>query len=283
MKIKFAAALALVCCLLSCSSPNEKTEVRPEPSATPFDANETPIVRKTERSITEAQDDSETTVSVTGVDVEKLTVTVSTNQPGRITIPVGTVFRSENNGTQTMMAAHAKVLTFAGDTSQPFLTPKTQTIEVEVYCTNRFLNAPTSSSEFTVTNDGDELDPVRRLAECLDTHPEAPHEARQLAIWVTSDNFINLTDAEVRAKMRAHADDIIKDPNSQVWDSIRKEQHLTDEAVQEIINDPKQLEVVRESAYEEVDEEISDYKSIAGPLLEKCGFNTATSKFFQTS
>ena len=282
MKIRFVTAIALVCCLLSCSSSNEKTEPKPEPSVTPFDANEPPIVRKTERSITEAQDDSETTISVTGVDVEKLTVTVSTNRPGRIIIPVGTLFQSENNGTQTMMAAHASVLTFAGDPSQPFLTPKTQTIEVEVYCINRFLDAPTSSSEFMVTSGGGELDPVRRLAECLDRHPETPHEARQLAIWVTSDNFINLTDAEVRAKMRAHADDMIKNPHSQFWDSFRKDNPLSDEQVQEIINDPKQVEVVRESAYEEVEEEISEYKSIAGPLLEKCGFNVSTAKFFST-
>src|ERR1051326_5392809 len=128
MKLKFAAAIALFCFLLSCGSSNENTQTRAEPSATPFDANETPVVTKTERSINEAQEDGETTISVTGVDVEKLTVSVSTNQPGRIIIPVGTIFHSESGGTQTMMAAHQKVLTFAGNPSEPFLTPKTQTI-----------------------------------------------------------------------------------------------------------------------------------------------------------
>lgn len=279
MKSKLAAAVALLCCLLSCSDTKPPP---PGPSPTPTPSNDPPVVTKAERSINEAQSEGES-VTVTGVSIEKLRVSVSATHPGRIFIPVGSVFQSESAGTQTMMSAKAAVLTFAGDPSEAFFSPQTQTIDLEVYCINRFLDAPTPSSEFTVISGGAELDPVRRLAECLDHHPEAPHGARQLAIWVSSDNFINLTDAEVRAKMRAHVDETITDPNSQAWASARDEKHLTEEQVREIIADPNQLETVRASAYEEVETEISDYKTIAGPLLEKCGFDITTSKFFQTS
>ena len=280
MKLKTVIVIALLCCFLACSH-SGTTESPQTPSPTPS-PTATPTPLKTDYSINEVQSEGYE-VKVIGVNVEKLKVSVSAAHPGRVTIPVGTVFESESGDTQTMMAAHKVVLTFTGVVSEPYLTPQTQTTDVEVYCINRFLDAPIGTSEFTVGGGGEELDPVRRLAECLDHHTEAPHEARQMAIWVTSDNFINLTEAEVREKMRAHAEEMIKNPNSQAWTDQRSEGHLSEDEVREIINDPEQLEAVRTAAYKEVDEEISDYKSIAGPLLEKCGFNLATSKFFQTS
>ena len=281
MKTKVALALVLLCCLLSCkTTPTPQTEP-PHAESTPFDANEPPVPQKIERTLAEAMDEEEASVAVTGVDVEELSVTIRATHPGKIIIPGGTVFTSAGPNTQNMMAAHDVVVVFSGDPAQPFLTPQSQTKAVEVYCVNRFLDAPTSSTDFTVSSGGDDLDPVRRLAACLERDSTAPHYAKQLAIWMSSDNFVKMSVAEVRAKMRQHAEDLLNNPNSQGWEKIREKSHLTPEQVQAIIDDPPQLEKVRSSAYQEVDQEISDYRSIAGPLLEKCGISISTSKFFQ--
>src|SRR5436305_13347167 len=107
-------------------------------------------------------------------------VEVSSTHPGTIVIPLGTVFASGSADTQTMISADTVQVVFAG--TQTYAQPQVQSIEIEVYCINRFLDAPTAESRFVVTRGGRELDPVRRLAACLEGKSD-DHYARQLAIW----------------------------------------------------------------------------------------------------
>src|SRR5205823_1568391 len=136
-------------------------------------------------------------VAVDGVDVSQMHLQISSWHPATIVIPAGTVFASKNGGTQNMIAAKTVTVVFPGPANQQFSVQQVQTLDLEVYCINRLLEAPTVDSSYIVVSGGGELDPVRRLSDCLQNQ-DADHYSRQLAIWMTSDHFIDMTEDEVR-------------------------------------------------------------------------------------
>lgn len=135
-------------------------------------------------------------MSVIGRDVEHMHIEITSSRPGVVTIPVGTIFASNSPTTQNMMSAKTAQVTIATP-NQP------ERIDIEVYCINRLLDAPFHDSTFTVVEGGPELDPIRRLAAFLESK-NADHYTRQLAIWLMSENHLNLTQAEVRRMLYGH-------------------------------------------------------------------------------
>jgi hypothetical protein len=153
-------------------------------------------LRHRERTVLEVQQSGDATITVTGQDVENMQLEISMAHPGTVVIPVGTVFASSDPGTQTMIAART-VRVYVGTPNQP------QSVNLEVYCINRLLDAPTLSSSYTIVTGGEELDPVRRLAAFLENN-NADHYIRQLAIWLISENHLDLTTEQMRHLLYDH-------------------------------------------------------------------------------
>jgi hypothetical protein len=177
-------------------------------------------------------------VTVTGVDVSNLRVDVSLPQSGNVIIPVGTVFASNDSGTQTMIAARTVQVTVTTP-NQP------QSINLEVYCINRTLDAPTSFSGYTVVTGGEELDPVRKLAAFLE-NSKADHYTRQLTIWLMSENHLNLTAAQMHDVLYKHDVELVdrlSSSESTVQDIERSFPSMTEEQIvklQQSIQESKQ-------------------------------------------
>lgn len=271
MKLSLFCLFVMLCFLSSCSScRQQQAEQQPAPTPAPTPAGPTTLV--------DAQESGGATIRVTGVDVTTMHVEISSSHPGAIVIPVGTVFRSNAGSTQTMISAETIRVEFPG--TQTYAVPQVQSVDVEVYCINRFLEAPTPSSSFEVVRGGRELDPVRRLAACLEGK-NADHYSRQLAIWMTSDDFINMTDDQVRQKLRAHALDLMTSEEG-IRQLAKAIPDVSEEELREIRDTPEFRNIVAEAAGKEVEKEIDGYKTKARALLEECNFNISTAKFFQT-
>ncbi|HET8892068.1 MAG TPA: hypothetical protein VFQ41_24435 [Candidatus Angelobacter sp.] len=271
MKFSLPFLIVMFCFLSSCSSCRQQhVEQQPSPTATPTPTPAGPV------TLVDAQETGGATIRVTGVDVAKMHVEVSSMRPGTIVIPVGTVFSSNAADTQTMIAAESVQLMFAG--TQAYAAPQIQTIDIEVYCINRFLEAPNTDSSFVVVRGGGELDPVWRLAACLEKEG-GDHYSRQLAIWMTSDNFINMTDGEVREKLRSHAMDLLTSDEG-IKQLAKAIPDVSEEQLREIRDTPEFRNIVSDAAAKEVEKEIDAYKTKARGLLEKCGADLSASKFF---
>src|SRR5947209_1752504 len=276
MKPVFFCFLVLLCFLASCNSCRQQ-------APPPVTQNSSPVPPSSPSpqgtlSIADAQDSGAVSVRVTGVDVEKMHVEVSSTRPGTIVIPVGTVFASGSADTQTMISAATVRVVFAG--TGTYALPQIQSIDLEVYCINRFLDAPTAQSSFVVTRGGRELDPVRRLAACLEGKSD-DHYARQLAIWMTSDHFIEMTDDQVREKLLNHAVDLMTSDQG-IKELSRAIPNLSEDQLREIRDTPEFRKVVVDAAAKEIEKEVDAYKTKARGLLEQCNFDLSTSKFFQS-
>jgi len=280
MNRRLFGALVLLCLMTSCSDSCRR-------SSPPQNGGiQTPVVPSkpavpSTQTLAEAQQNESVSIAVHGIDVQSMHVEVTSSHPGTITIPVGTVFGSSSAGTQNMMAAETVQLTFAGTLGIDYPSPQTQSLDLEVYCINRMLEAPTDQSGFMVSGGGSvgERDPVRRLAACLEGK-ESDHYARQLAIWMTSDHFVDMTEDQVLGALRDHAEELLTSDKT-ASDLRRMYPNLTEAQIQEIRNSPEFRKIVMQAASDEIDKEINLYKTKARALLEQCGFDVANAKFFQ--
>jgi hypothetical protein len=229
-------------------------------------------------TVVEAQERGTVTVSARGIDVEKMHVQISSSQPGTVVISAGQVFASGSSGTQTMIAAVTTRVVFDGNPGETFQTPQVQDFDVEVYCINRMLDAPTPASEYTIVRGGGELDPVRRLAACLE-EKQADHHSRQLAIWLTSDHFLDMTEDDVHNVLHQHNRDLLTSDKG-IEELHKAMPDIPEEQLRQIRDMPEFAKLVEEAANKEVDEEIEEYKTKARPLLEQCGVDPTQSKFF---
>jgi len=272
MKFSLLSLVVMFCFLTSCNSCRQQQVEQPTTTPTPTPTPAAPV------TLADVQETGAATIHVTGIDVSKMHVEISTTHPGTIVIPVGTVFSSNAADTQTMIAATTIQVVFPG--TQPYPVPQIQTVDVEVYCINRFLEAPTGNSSFVVVRGGGELDPVRRLAACLEREG-GDHYSRQLAIWMTSDNFINMTEDDVREKLKDHALELMTS-NEGIRELAKAIPDLSEEQLREIRDTPEFRNIVSEAATKEVEKEIDAYKTKARDLLSRCNFDFSGSKFFQS-
>ena len=208
----------------------------------------------------------------------------------KVTIPAGTRLANRDSGGQSLITARAIVMYVGwGGPDEKKGTP------VETYCANRFLNPPTLKSALVLSagdgygyTGGEETNPIRKLAECLSTSG-ADRESRQMAVWLAGDDKLGEKSyAEVQAalgrqlenKMRAQLEKTIMDQGMarlrQQFPSL-PESLLREEA--EKYRD-KTLPAVLAA---KVRQELNGYLTKGRPLLERCGYNTAKMRFFQTA
>jgi hypothetical protein len=223
-------------------------------------------------------------IEARGVDLENMTVTVTSKANTTIIVPVGTRFSSSASGTQNMISAGTIRFVF---TSASPGSPQTLTQQIPVYCVNRFLDVPTSASQFTVSY-SEETDPVRKLVECLETK-SASHRARQLAVWMISDQLLELSPEqlankfvnEVEVKWRAHATgpelaEILResapDTPAEVLDSIT---NMSADQVELV------LESLKPKFRADAEAEVKRYAEQTGPLLRDCGYDLSSAAFFK--
>ena len=277
MKLSLIGGFLVLVFVLFCGACGPSSQ--PEQETQPSQDTQTQTEKKESPTVVEAQQAGAATVTVSGIDVEKMHLQISSSHPGAIVIPAGIVFSSGETGTQTMMAAKTVTVVFPGSPEETYGTPQIQNLDIEVYCINRMLDAPTAQSTFTAVTGGRELDPVRRLVACM-ASKEADHYSRQLATWVTSDHFVDMTEDDVREKLRDHSRELINSEKGlEVLRQVMPE--MSEEQLREIRENPESKRILLEAASKQVDEEVDGYKTKARALLEQCGFDVSISKFFR--
>lgn len=224
-------------------------------------------------------------VSAQGIGLDSMSVTVTSIRNDTIVLPAGTRFNSNNAGTQNMMAAATVTFAFSNATPQ---APQIITQPVPVYCLNRFLDVPTSAVSFSVSYT-EETDPLRLLAECLESK-NAEHEVKQLAVWMVSDSLMELSREDVAAKF---LDDMEKNWR-ETWSS--GERAAEEIEIQDPDADPEFLERVRQMTPEDLEElaglirptlrsraeaQVRRYVDQTTGLLESCGYDLTTKRFFR--
>jgi hypothetical protein len=263
------------------------------------------------------------TIEAQGNGLKSVTLRVTLNGATgtSIIVPVGTQFTSGSAGTQNMMAAASIRFSFApvpaGDTRaaagpleslrfmldrpsligaarageryglrqamyRPPSGPRTYVGEVPAYCINRWRNVPGADAAFSVSYP-DEASPLPRLLSCLEKQP-AEHGVKQLAVWMISDDLVNLTPAqleerifeEVKGKARhltgAELAEIAKQRNASISEDLLRQMRSLSSA---------EVEQVQSILLRRLAQEDARAYAEAGPLLQACGYDTADSAFFR--
>lgn len=179
-----------------------------------------------------------------GLHTVKVTVTSTANNPV-LYLPVGTLFTSPSNSTQSMISAESVRFVFhpvkTDDSTSQNIGParpgkprlqlallqrgtdyrlrnvayvetrnqdqpqQSQTQEISSYCINRWLDVPESNVQFTISQP-DQSSSLRKLVSCL-ANTSADHEAKQHAVWMVSDGLMDLTQQELEEKIIAYSDE----------------------------------------------------------------------------
>lgn len=243
-------------------------------------------------TVTQAMSRHSIDVQISSTDDQHVAVTVSqaSGASGDVTVvlPAGTVIHNGDANGQRLITAAA--VAFHISDSNP-----TQTASVEVYCLDQFKLLPTTASALSLPDQEDETEteetePVRKLADCMqDT--AATHGARQLAIWLAEDGNLNKSYSELhehlidsyrasmteqaKAKLDALADRLRRDMPNMPQDRI--------EAAVQRYRVGKFSAEVDEAARAQADKDLDGYRNDARPALDKCGYDTASSNFFETA
>ncbi len=229
-------------------------------------------------SLPDAARDPTFKVTVQGIDVSQMSITVQSQNKTTVVIPAGTILTSNSSGTQNMMTASTVRFVFTGNS-----TPETMSQNVEVYCINRFLHAPTQESSYEVPAQ-DSTSPLVKLAACLDGNG-AEHYVRQLAVWMVADDLMNMSKQDVLKKFTEKFIPIMKENLNNKKDSIinvyRKnapadDNHTDDEVIELLYS------ILPQAAKQAAQEHLDEYEE-AAPLLQNCGIDIATKRFFQKS
>lgn len=160
--------------------------------------------------------------------------------------------------------------------------------DVPAYCINRWRDVPNSQSRFSVS-DANRESPVGKLVSCLEDDP-APHEAKQAAVWMISDNLINLTPQQLEDKFVEERKSKFHPSAAELADMMQKaDPTLSDTEIDKIRQmSPAELEeawsellpLVLPIMRKQAAQEVQTYKDVAGPLLQSCGFDLPDSAFF---
>lgn len=213
----------------------------------------------------EALDEGVIKINAHGIDLVKMSVSISCAHKTTIEIPAGTLFLSGNAADQNMMTAKSVSIAFPGSANGAG-APHTETRELEVYCVNRWLDVPQKATSFTVSK-RDPADPKAKLSACLEG-TKAEHGLKQFAIWLVSDNIWDMTVAQfVEREMQEVQDQFIKQIKE-------KEPSLS----------PAELEAAGHMVRERMKGQLEMRRTIrerVRPLLDQCGFDVSKKPFFQ--
>jgi hypothetical protein len=138
-----------------------------------------------------------------------------------VIVPAGAPIYGAASGEQRLAVAHAVTVRLAKGQSQA-------SVELETYCLDQFAlqPTPTSTLSFAPPSDGavvEETEPLRELIACLDGSTQ-PHEARQFAVWMVSQNYLDLPYAQARDRIRAAYRQVLEDQARAALDGAVREQ-----------------------------------------------------------
>lgn len=280
-------------------------------------------LRRTNQSVSQAVASGIVQLEVHGAGLDKITVSVTVAPDvsvpgGTLVIPVGAVFASATNSTQNMMAAESVRFAFSTDSaslSTPRATPSPSSIwfrpaafetsdsvrllrvsspqprpsqsvtqDISVYCIDRWRHTPKKEDRFSLA-EPDPNSPVQKLVSCLE-HSQEEHEAKQAAVWMLSDDLMNMTAKTVAEKLfasiqqEAPADldhfvvyvaGILRLDGSDISDEKLEElrQQLSDNFEQKRRMFLWSIALVN----------VESFKTTA-PLLQGCGFDLSNKAFF---
>jgi hypothetical protein len=284
------------------------------------------------RSVGRAMAIGDITVQALGKNLDFVTVTITTTPTianTTIVVPVGTQFTSSASGTQNMIAAGTVSFRFAQvpQTQSHYLPPERQDIarmgsmvpvsysaatnplrkvmlsderkpqtltqDVPAYCINRWRDTPSTDTQFKVS-ESDGTDPLGKLASCLDRKGDAvEHRDKQVAIWLISDQLLDMTRNELAAKLREENeshDTWLRDalinriaqanPNLGEDEIMARIQAMSENEIADLLRNVTAKEkekLIAQSAQDNVRE----FTEVGGPLLESCGYTTSGYRLFQ--
>lgn len=227
-------------------------------------------------------------VTVHGIDFTQMHVTVRSTASFTLVLPAGTIFTSKDSGTQNMMVAQRVIVVLHGTPD----APDVQDIDLPAYCINHDLDGPGLDSAYSVDSGGwsetVEKNPVQKLAECLEGK-DVDHQDKQHAIWLISDEFIDMTPAQYVDHEIQHFHDLAFRKGADGFaeflatlfpttpkDFLEQVKQMSDSDLED------QFQQIAPGLKQEALQEIDDYKAKAGPLLDACGYSTSGHAFFQS-
>lgn len=234
-------------------------------------------------TVEQAQAAGAVDIGVRGVDLENIRFVLSSHRAVQLTLPAGLVLISGDAGTQNMMTGRASVVVLNGTPE----APDVQEIVVPAYCINRFRATPTTASTFSVGSGGGELQPLARLAQCIEGH-SAAHRSKQLTIWAVSDDFVNMDAEQFAARAVDHLrSEVIRLGPDGYADKVEREGAPAAFVAQLRALSPSQLVELFDRQASGIAEaarvEFEEIRAAARPLLEACGYNVASLRMFATT
>lgn len=231
-------------------------------------------------------------VQVSSTDDQHVAVTISqvAGASGDVTVvlPAGTVIHNGDANGQRLITAAA--VTFHISDASP-----TQTASVEVYCLDQFKLLPTTATALSLPDQEDETEteetePVRKLADCMQD-AATTHGARQLAVWLAEDGNLNKSYSELREHLiDSYRTSMTEQAKTKLDDMAgRLHRDMPDmpqdkiEAAVERYRTGKFSAEIDEAAQTQADKDLDGYRNDARPALDKCGYDTASSNFFETA
>jgi hypothetical protein len=151
------------------------------------------------------------TTAFAATDAAHSTLTVTRMNAGgalTVVVPAGTPIYSAAAGDQRLAVARTVTIHLAKGQSQA-------SVALETYCLDPFAlqPTPTSTLSFAPPSDGtvvEETEPLRKLIACLDGSTQ-PHESRQFAVWMVSQNYLDLPYAQARDRIRTAYRQVLED------------------------------------------------------------------------
>lgn len=252
-------------------------------------------------------------IQVSGQDLNfvTLTVTPAIEGGGTIVLPAGTLFTAGSTATQNMILADTAAISWFAP-SNPIRGDSPQAIvrNLSSYCINRWREVPGADASFQVTYSA-QNDPLGKLAKCLERDAHSDHRAKQVAIWLVSDNLLEMTEAELAERLRKE----IRDHNSWslrffqeairpdypdasdeeltrlIQEAFRSQPNLTPVGVLEVVSHlPEEEAKERLDKFSDTDIErwiaedaeggVQEFVKDGGPLLQGCGYDISSYALF---
>jgi hypothetical protein len=194
------------------------------------------------------------------------------------TIPVGTIFVAGPGGGCDLISA---------DNSK-----FNEQVTLSVYCLDRWLPAPSSVQQIlspsSSSNSGsEERRRVVGLVECLAQH-NGSHGANQIAVWMVSNDLMNYSEDQLVQETLDHSQqEFIQMQGAQLADMLTRSfgdqpSEILQRAKAKSEEDLLQMyQALRPTLEQKVRDQIVQWRTEAGPLLDACGYNSSSLPFFK--
>jgi hypothetical protein len=200
-------------------------------------------------------------------------------------LAAGTVISGGDSGVQRLMTAQDATFVFGAST--------TASATVPTYCIDPFKETPGVSTVLAIDpaqQDAEDVGPARKLAQCLRSDQSGAAND-QLAIWATTDGFLDKTydearsaandgyrqglEAQMAKRMQSFADRLRQAaPTASQADIDREVARFTPAVVSARLD---------QEAHDMTDRLLAGFLGGGRPLLDKCGYDTASSQFYRTA